>query len=38
MDFLLAHENFLLVFCEANGTLPADVQMARRVLAPDGGS
>jgi len=38
MDFLLAHENFLLAFCEATGTPPADLQTARRVLAPESGS
>jgi hypothetical protein len=37
MDFLLAHENLLLVFCEASGTGAAELLTARRVLEPEHG-
>ena len=36
-DFLLAHEDFLLAFCEVSGTAAADLHMARRTLAPESG-
>jgi hypothetical protein len=35
LDFLLAHEEFLLAFCEADGTRAAELHLARHTLAPE---
>ena len=34
-DFLLAHEDLLLAFCESSGTEPALLHRARRMLGPE---
>jgi hypothetical protein len=35
LDFLLAHEEFLLAFGKQNETSPALLHQARRILAPE---
>jgi hypothetical protein len=35
LDFLLAHEEFLLAFGKQSGTSPALLHQARRALAPE---